>query len=152
MNKPGVISDTTKTAKNLAKQAARQIAREPFEIAKTAREQVVGAPELGRKPLEEPQKPRVEEPQVLQGEKEKIKEKDLRRIQALEQEMKDIRTQKKTAEEKKREEEEAQKAAGQEEGIPTPQVSSKRSRKLFGWGKKVKEEQRRVEIPKPPSG
>jgi len=40
--KQGVISDTTKSAKNLAQQIAKQMAREPLEILKNSREQITG--------------------------------------------------------------------------------------------------------------
>jgi len=40
--KTGLAQDTTKSAKNLAQQIARQMAREPLEVLKTASSQVTG--------------------------------------------------------------------------------------------------------------
>lgn len=153
MNK-GIVSDTTKTAKNLAKQAAKQIAREPFEVLKTAGRQVTGM-EAGKPAVQEVpqtadvQKPKPEEKALSQ----KIKEKDISLIQALEAEIKEIREQKKRKEEEKKLQE-AQEAQAKEEPKSLVEPAAKKGRKLFGFGQKGQAEklQVRVEKPMPPSG
>ncbi len=137
--KPGIKSDTAKSAKSLAQQAARQVAREPFEILKQAGRQVVGG-EVPQTQSSEPVNPEL---------REKIKEKDTRLIEALEKEIEDIKAQKKLAEQKR-----VEKAPPQETPKPLVEPSTKRSRRLFSFGPKTQAERQktRVEKPLPPSG
>lgn len=152
--KTGVIADTTKTTKNLAKQAAKQIAREPFEVLKTAGRQVTGM-EAGKSAAQEApqtadvQKPKPEE--VALG--QKIKEKDTRLIQALEAEIKEIR-ERKAREEEQEKILQAQETKKEEEPKTLVEPAAKKGRKLFGFGQKGQAEklQTRVEKPVPPSG
>ena len=58
--KTGLAQDTTKSAKNLAQQIAKQMAREPLEILKTSREQITGEKLT---PKEEQHKPQTEDQQ-----------------------------------------------------------------------------------------
>ncbi len=137
--KPGIKSDTAKSAKSLAQQAARQIAQEPFEILKQAEKQVVGgeAPQTQRS---EPVNPEL---------REKIKEKDTRLIEALEKEIEDIKAQKKMEEQKR-----AEKAPSPEAPEPLVEPSTKRSRKLFSFGPKTQAERQKTRVEKilPPTG
>ena len=86
-----IISDTKKKSQDLAKDMARQIAREPLEILKSAGEQVVGTPET--KPNEQPQvseqKPTTPQNEALE---KHLASQGQSQIRALEQEMKEIRT------------------------------------------------------------
>lgn len=146
-----ITSDVGKTSKNIAAQAARQIVAEPFEVLKTAGKQVAG-PELNR-----PQTPDLipnSTPAVSSQEKQQIQERDVRLITALEQELSDITKQKEQKEKEKAEEESLSKAKEAEKNISTPQVSSKRSRRLLGFGPKAKAEslKTRIEKPLPPTG
>lgn len=169
------------SAQNLAKQAAKQIAREPFEILKTAQEQVEGAetpqqPE-GQSAASQEQNKRAEEQQ-----KQADKLRSVRQVEALNRELTDIHKQdlfsdlqKKISEgaevpledypelslEQKqvlnaemkavREQMENAKSAN-EKSFVEPAV--KKGRQLFNFGKKteMKREQTRVEKPVPPSG
>ena len=137
--------------KKVIKQVARQIAQEPLEILKQTGKQVVGEVQ---KPMEVvPSTP--EAPRVLLGvpfeEKKRIQTRDTRLIQALEEEIKDIRKQKEMEEAKRMREEEPQKV---EEQKPLPSVPTKPSRRLFAFGAKAQAEKQktRVEKPLPPSG
>jgi len=147
-----ITSDTGKSAKNLARQAARQIAREPLEVLKQAGKQVAGQETA---PTPEPQsfQPGVGQ-EVSPTKKQEIQKRDTRLIQALEQELKDIKNQKEFEEAKKKEEERHVLEEKAEAGKPVPQISSKRSRKLFGFGAKQKAEslKTRIEKPLPPTG
>lgn len=146
--KPGIKSDTAKAGKNLAKQAVKQIAQEPFEILKQAGKQVIGGETL--KPPTPQEGPQTQGPRGVSPElREKIKKKDTRLIEALEKEIEDIKVQKKLAEQKRLE-------AAQPPEAPKPLVepSTKRSRKLFSFGPKAQAERQktRVEKPLPPTG
>ncbi len=150
-----LASDTAKTTKNLARQAAKQIAREPFEILKTASRQVSGM-EAGEPAVqEEPQTSDVQKPkpeEVALG--QKIKEKDIRLIQALETEIKEIREKKAREEEQEKQIQEGEEAQKEEQPKALVEPAAKKGRKLFGFGQKGQAEklQTRVEKPIPPSG
>ncbi len=124
--------------KQLAQDIARKIAKEPFEIAKTAEIQVTSQ----GKPVQEQ---KIEQSEVSQVAEQEGKEKDLRRIQALEQEIKEIRREKGLRKEK---EEEIEKTVAEKQEEAVPRVSTKPSRKLFGRQR----QQTRVEKILPPSG
>lgn len=124
--------------KKLAQDIARKIAKEPFEIAKTAEVQLAGL----EKPVPEQ---KTDQPEAPQMEEQEGKKKDLRRIQALEQEIKEIRMQK---ENKKEKEEEVKKTVEEKQEEPVPKVSTKPSRKFFA----AQRQQTRVEKILPPSG
>ena len=146
--KPGIKSDTAKSAKSLAGQAAKQIAQEPLEILKQAGKQLAGE---GQKPMEVA--PPTVETRVFLGvppeEKKRIQTRDTRLLQALEEEIKDIRKQKEMEEQKRIEQ-----LAPQVAPKPLVEPSTKRSRKLFSFGPKAQAERQktRVERPLPPSG
>ncbi len=150
-----VGSDAAKSAKALAQQAAKQVAAEPFEILKTAKSQVAGEEVLettpqGTSQTTKPQPTRGSDEKTL---KEKVKEKDMRLIQALEAEIKEIRELKRKKEEEGKIQE-AQKAQAEEEPKPLVEPTTKKSRRLFGFGQKTQAERlkTRVEKPLPPSG
>lgn len=146
--KPGLKSDTAKSTKNLAKQAAKQIAQEPFEILKQAGKQVVGGETLKYPTPQEV--PQTQSPGGVTPElREKIKEKDTRLIEALEKEIEDIKVQKKMEEQKG-----VEKAPPQEAPKPLVEPLTRRSRKLFSFGPKAQAERQktRVEKPLPPTG
>ncbi|MEK7113077.1 MAG: hypothetical protein AAB875_07245 [Patescibacteria group bacterium] len=137
--------------KKAIKQVARQIAQEPLETLRQAGKQVVGEVQ---KPMEvapsTPEAPRVS-PGVPLEEKKRIQTRDTRLIQALEEEIKDIRKQKEVEEAERMQEEEPQKI---EKRKPLPSVPTKPSRRLFAFGAKAQAEKQktRVEKPLPPSG
>ena len=143
--KPGIKVGAGKSARDLAKQAAKQIAREPLEILKQAGRQVGGEALRPQTPQEGPQAQGAEpvKPEL----KEKIKAQDRRLIQALEKEIEDIKAQKEMA----GQQEPQPKAEPQK---PLVEPSTKPSRKLFSFGPKAQAERQktRVEKPIPTSG
>ena len=147
-----LAADSTKSAKNLAKQIARQMAREPLEVLKTAGHQVGGA-ETGGPPQASPGASSPKEPSVQ--DKARIEAQGQRQLAALQAEIKEIQRRKQQEEIAKKQEEKAliaQQAQGQKKELPT--VPSKRSRRFFGFGQKAQAERQktRVEKPLPPSG
>ncbi|MGD0523134.1 MAG: hypothetical protein ABSA43_01080 [Candidatus Microgenomates bacterium] len=124
----------------------KQIVWEPFEVLKSAGEQVFGAEP---QPPETPQPPKPIEPTKEEQLKQKMQVRGQRQIQALETEIADIRRQR----EKKRQEELlAEQQARQEIPPPLIQPSSKPDRKFAGEGLGAKRQQTHVEKPLPPSG
>ena len=146
-----ITSDVGKTSKNIAARAARQIVAEPFEMLKTAGKQVA-APELDR--TYTPDSKPNPAPTISSQDKRQIQERDTRLITALEQELSDITKQKEQQERQKAEEERLNKIRLDEKAKSAPQVSSKRSRRLLGFGPKAKAEslKTRIEKPLPPTG
>lgn len=134
--------------KKVAQQVAKQIAREPLEILKQAGKQLAGE---GQKPMEvaPPTLETQTSPGVPLEEKKRIQTRDTRLLQALEEEIKDIRKQKEMEEQKAKEQ-----PASQEAPKPLVEPSTKRSRKLFSFGPKTQAERQktRVEKPLPPTG
>lgn len=179
--KPGGIgNNTTKTAQDVARNIAKQIAQEPLEILKDAGEQVIGV---------EPTNPQTkqntsqEAPKDTDTKQQEVKDRAFtqRRMQALQNEVNDIRKQdvlkdlqaKISAGETVPLEEypelsmeqkqvlKAQMEAYQNQALKmknqnyseVPTISSKPSRR-FGAGQKheAEKQQTRVEKPVPPSG
>lgn len=165
-----------KDPQNLARQFAKQIANEPFEILKTATNQL--NPEIQQNSQTASNQSR--ESQQDQAEEERKKQEDFvkskRLLGALEQEMKEIATQKLFSELQRKiaegqvvylndypelsmEQKQvlmAQAQAVKERNISPPKVfseaSSKKGRRMQGWGAKVKREQTKTETRQPPSG
>lgn len=133
--------------KKVVTQVARQIAQEPIEILKQGGKQIAATETLRTQAPQEA--PNESSEQTNKQPEQKIKEKDTRLIEALEKEIEDIRAQKKMQE---------QKAKGQlpppEAPEPLVEPSTKRSRRLFSFGRKTQAERQktRVEKPLPPSG
>ena len=156
MNK-GVISDTTKTAKNLAKQIARQAVREPIEILKSAGTQVAGQENTPSvRPTQEGQTTSSGPTETSSRDKAKVQAQSQRMLQALETELADI---KKTNEHEKMVEVQQQQVEEQkkkEEAAKNPSLSitSKPSRRIGALGQKqaAQKQTTRVEKPIPPSG
>ncbi len=147
-----VATDTTKMAKTIALQAARQVAQEPLEVLKQAREQVIGR----KAELTTNRRPKtvVAGEGISPTEEERILRRDSRLIMALEQELKEIQRQKREEQEKA---EQQEKLIAEERLIKKkeiPPISTKPSRKLFSFGAKQKAEslKTRVEKPLPPTG
>ena len=146
----GVVSDSAKSAKNLAKQVARQIAREPLEVLKTAGQQVSGTERVAP-----PQSAGIPSPKEFSPqEKAKIEVQGQRQLAALEQEIRDIQKRKQQEVAFKVQQEQAIAIQAQAEKKELPKVPSKPSRRLFGFGQKAQAEKQktRVEKPLPPSG
>lgn len=180
--KSGLAQDTTKSAKSLAQQIAKQMAGEPLEILKEAKEQTTGVGTSEQQSDRntddsESQKKLVEHQNDLQD-----RMKSSRRMEALDRELDDIRKQDLFSDLQRRisegeeipledysnlsmEQKQVLKAQmeayknqirqmqNQEKGgLMEPAV--KKGRQLFNFGKKqsVKNEQTRVEKPVPPSG
>lgn len=142
----GIISDSQKKGKKLARDIARQMAREPLEILKSAGEQVAGREE--QKPREEPLV-QTDKPETGQNEAlgKHLEVQGQRQIKALEQEMKEIRVMKEQTEKQK------QVVANQpaaERSNPLIEPSLRPKRGLFtGLGNKLqaKRQKERVENP-----
>lgn len=156
MNK-GVISDTTKTAKNLARQIAKQAVREPIEILKSVGNQVTeqeNTPAV--RPTQEGQTISSGPAEISSQQKQKVQARGQRMIQALEAELADI---KKTKEQEKmaevgRYQAEEQKKREETAKNPPLSISSKPSRRIGALGQKqaAQKQTTRVEKPVPPSG
>ena len=169
--------NTAQTTKNLAQKIARQIAQEPLEILKDAREQVVGKVSTSQN-----QAPRNEEQERIIDRDQKMAQDNMksgRRVEALDRELKDIsrenlfkELQRKISEgqevyveqysELSMEQKQVLKA--QQEAVENQKLntqnqsegkslfgSSKPGRK-FGQKQQAQKEQTRVEKPVPPSG
>lgn len=90
--KSPLAQDTAKSAKAMAQQIAKQMAREPLEILKTAGEQTFG-PEAPRTPENQPTGQEYTSQEQL-GQKEELDSlKSSRRVEALNRELEDIRKQ-----------------------------------------------------------
>lgn len=93
--KSPLAQNTTKSARDLAQQIAKQMAREPLELLKNASSQVTGAE------VSKPQESGEAPPQTSEDQKKLIghqqelldKSKSTRRMEALERELTDIRKQ-----------------------------------------------------------
>ena len=179
--KTGLAQDTTKSAKSLAQQIAKQMAREPLEILKSAGGQVNG--ESFPSNENPPQRQETSDQKKLEGHQNELQDKmkSTRRMEALNRELSDIQKQdlfsdlqRKISEgtevpledypELSMEQRQVLKAQmeakkiqdsrikNQESGLVEPAV--KKGRQLFNFGKKtaVRREQTHVEKPVPPSG
>jgi hypothetical protein len=140
----GLISDTKKKGKDLARDMAKQIAREPLEILKTAGEQVVGTTETktNTPPTEPEQKSTAPQNEALE---KHLEIQGQSQIKALEQEMKEIRTIKEN-----RAKLEAQTLPTVEPQNPLIEPTSRPKRGLFtGMGNRLqaKRQEKRVENP-----
>lgn len=155
MKTRGFKSGVSGSTKRIVKQAVKQVAREPFEILKTAGKQISGAestPGPMREVLQERVEPK-EEKSPLDEEKIKVKSKSL--LKALEKEIEEIRKQKELEEEKELKEEKIQEQIHEEKEKekPLPAVSTKRARgALKGMKGKLKKLRTKAEIRTPPSG
>lgn len=89
--KPAVLSDTSKSAKSIAQKIAKQIAEEPLEILKDAKTQIAGEQVSVRQENPNPIKQNGENPQIAEQQKMKDKVFAERRMQALQNEVNDIR-------------------------------------------------------------
>jgi len=143
MNDP-LKSDSTKQAKNLAQQIAKQIAQEPFEIAKSAVKQVSGLetsinsqkPENSQR---ENQDMSIENDQLLEQQK---RAQGQRHLEGLENEIKEIIEIKKMEKQKEEAIQEQEKIIKEEEKESSPFVTpaSKKTRNIFaGLGRKPKQ-------------
>lgn len=163
MNNP-LKSDPVKQGKNLAKQIAKQVAQEPFEIGKSVLKQVSGLEtpinnQQTENVHDENQNIPLENKQLLE---QKQKAQGQRQLQALENEMKEI-VEKKKIEKQKQELVQNQEDILKEEEESSPLLipSSKKPRNIFAaFGKKQKQgglfqaerQKRRVERIMPPTG
>ena len=177
--KSQLAQDTTNSAKTLAQQIARQMAREPLEVLKTAKEQTTGSETPGLQNVETPGLPTEQNTQIDQKE-QTDKLKSLRRIEALNREISDIKRQKLFSSLQKKisdgeevplydypdlsiEQKQVLKAqmeavaARQQNNLAARQLvepEARKGRRLFNFGKKteVKRQQTHVEKIVPPSG
>ncbi len=177
----GTANQVGQSAKNLAQQIAKQMAREPLEILKDAKEQTAGD---SLNASEKPRENQADDQKKIIGEQGQITDqlKSGRRMEALNRELEDIRKQKIFSELQRRisageeialeeypelsteqkqvlnaqmEAYQNQKlnSEKQNENVGVPGIHSKPSRR-FGAGQKQEAEklQTRVEKPVPPSG
>lgn len=176
----GLAQDTTKSAKNLAQQIAKQMAQEPLEILKQAREQVSGE-EISERPNSQSPEQSDEQKKLIHNQNElQDKMKASRRIEAFQRELDDIRKQtlfrdlqykisqgidvpledypELTIEEKQvlmaQKEAVKMQIANSRETESAPLFGSSKKSRRFGQGQKqqAQKEQTRVEKPVPPSG
>ena len=92
--KTGLAQDTTKSAKNLAQQIARQMAREPLEVLKTASSQVTGEEKRSSGEFQSQPQTQEEQTKLIHHQQEiQDKMKSSRLIEALERELGDIHKQ-----------------------------------------------------------
>lgn len=176
-----LAQDTTKSAKNLAQQIAKQMAREPLEILKDVKEQTTGQEPSVQSNNQQPKSSDNQNKQIGQQKEIQDKMKSTRRMEALNRELEDIHKQEKFSDLQKRisegdqislEEypelsmEQKQVLKAQMEAVKNQQLAisnqplglvepaTKKGRQLFNFGKKqaMKNEQTRVEKPVPPSG
>jgi hypothetical protein len=92
--KTGLAQDTTKSAKSLAQQIAKQMAREPLEILKTASGQVSGMEKQAPGESQpQPQNPEEQTKLIHHQQEIQDKMKSSRQMEALERELSDIRKQ-----------------------------------------------------------
>jgi len=177
-----LAQDTTNSAKSLAQQVARQMAREPLEILKDVREQTTGQEFSGQPDNQRPNTPDNQTKAVEHQNELQDKMKSSRRMEALNRELEDMHKQDKFSDLQKRisegehislEEypelsmEQKQVLNAQMEAVKNriemqksqsqntlAEPASKKGRQLFNFGKKqsMKNEQTRVEKPVPPSG
>jgi hypothetical protein len=164
MNNP-LKSDTAKQGKNLAKQIAKQVVKEPFEIGKTAFEQVIGTDNQNESSTQKTSDVGGQNETMEKREEELLKEKDKVRgqriLQALENEIREITENKKNEKEKKEYLEKQEELLEKEETKPLVIPVSKKPRNILaGMGKKPKtdsslqaeRQQKRVERIMPPTG
>jgi hypothetical protein len=149
-------SGVTRPTSKIAKQVAKQVAREPIEILKAAGKQI-SRTETASRPIHEiSQKRRIEskdEKPTLDEEKIKVKSKRL--LTALEKEIEDIRKQKDIEEREKLKEEVIQERIieEKEKKKTLPEISAKRVRGAArGMKGKLKKLKTKAEIRMPPSG
>lgn len=151
--------DATQNAKTLAQNIAKQIGKIPFEVGQTAVDQVTGAETEGPKPWKETaQKTEAQnEKPPEEEEKEKAMQvKDNRTINALQNEMKEIRERKEAAESEKKNIEGQQKAAEEQTPDIFIEADSKQKGNIFNLGQKPKSktgqlqaEREKVHVEKP---
>ena len=117
---------------------------EPLEILKNIPKEFLG--EIEPSQNQDPQATKPLEPEKIDA--QKLKAFTQRQIQALEAEVKDIR--------KMREEKDRQRLAPppvyQNKEKPSVEPAGKKSRRLMGWGAKVKQLKSQTETRLPPSG
>lgn len=88
----GIAKQTGQSAKNLAQQIAKQMAQEPLEVLKTAKEQTTGAVEAPKTPdMQGGPQSSEQSAQVAEQQKAQDKIKAERRMEALNRELEDIR-------------------------------------------------------------
>lgn len=145
----------TKTAKQAAIAAAKVLARENTETLKSARRQLGVEGES-----QQSQKPKPEEKPAKAPDQVKLHHQSVRQMQALENELKDIKNLKiqKEIQQKQQEENLKVQKEAQLNQEQTPQVSSKKGRRMGNAIGKVKKtmtnlfrQQRNVEMRQPPS-
>jgi hypothetical protein len=150
----GIKSQVAKSAKTLAKQAAKQIAREPIEVVKAGAQQVAGVEIPSSQPIHT--QPPPTQPSVGKPDIEALKREDQARSsqlrEKLEREIKEI-GEKESQKEILRTQVRAP-APAQPQIKPLVEPAPKRSRRLFSFGPKTAAERKktRVERVQPPTG
>lgn len=144
-----LVQNVKKTTKDFAVKFAKQIAREPFEILKTASDQVKGVDDRSKNVAETRN---LEESKIPDEQKLKIQSQRL--MQALEKELEDIRNfeREKLARQAQLETQQPQEEIKGEIIIP----QGKKKRLAMGFGRKKGPQgptgTTKVEVRKPPSG
>ena len=155
MMKKGIGSDVSGSTRKIVKQAAKQMAGEPFEMLRTAGKQISGV-ETATAPIrQEPQEGLGPKKENTSLSEETINAKSNSLLEALEKEMGDIRKQKEFEEEQKLKEEEVQEQIIEEEekDKPAPMISAKRAKgAIQGMKGQLQKLKSKAEIRMPPSG
>jgi len=148
-------SSVKKSARDLAKASAKQVLKEPLEILSSVGKQVVGTETGGQNVPQENQSSGAFESQVGPQKEEEIKAKSKRLIEALEQELEDIKRQKEMEEQGKLQEEivEARQEAEEEQAQPLIEpVTTRKKHQMPGMAGKLDKLKKKAEIRMPPSG
>ncbi len=90
-NPPQLVQNVQKTTKSIAQQAAKQIAKEPFEILKAATAQIRNAESTPQQRPPQAQSETAKPVEKRIPDEQKLKAQSQRLMQALEQELEDIR-------------------------------------------------------------
>ncbi len=148
--------NTKKSAKQIAQDAAKKIAREPLEILKSAGSQVAGTEKTPEGPRENQasQQPPQEtgKPPVSEAE---INAKSKRLMEALEKELEDIKKlkdQEALQEEQQEVVEEAQKVEANKAQPLVEPITAKKKHQMPGMQGKLDKLKKKSEIRMPPSG
>lgn len=149
-----IKSGVAKSVQQIAQQTAKQVAQEPFEVAKSAAKQVEGVETVASTSPQYQVAPVSRATEVeIKSLHEKDKSVSTFRYQSLQKEIQAIANARKERERQAKELEEIQKASLGEKPQPLVEPMTKTSRNpLKGMAKKLSDLGKRAEIRMPPSG
>jgi len=151
---PKIASDSAKSARTIAQQAAKQIFQEPGEIVKSGAKQVAG---IESTPNQQPTLVSSQQPEGIPPENiESLRQQDLVKSRGLMDKLQgDLKAIRDRAQQEKMQKEATQQnviaARAQAQTLVEP--NTRRSRNILkGMGKKLSDLKKRAEIRMPPSG